>query len=400
MWLLAGGACLAAVQCLAEGLPRSVAEARRLERESALSAPASYAQPRALSRSRPGELLAQEAYGGYLLPPGSRAWRIVYHSLDAEGRAVASSAFVVVPAGQTPPDGWPVIAWAHGTSGVARRCAPSLMADLYYGDLGLLDMVRAGYALVAPDYHGLGTPGRHQYISKIAQARDVIYAVPAARQAVPELGVRWVVDGHSQGGLAAWSVAEMESSRRDPGYLGAVSVAGAAKPEELLRHLGDTPGVGFYLAFMAFGVQARFPSFSPADMLTPAAMARYPAATSDGCWYHGYALFADLDSQAILKSGWDRNPWVRRFFAENELGRVAVAGPLLVLAGEADASVPIEGVRETVARACRAGSSRLRFRSYPGLDHDPTMLKTVGDQLAWIGDRFAGAAAPNDCAAP
>ncbi len=53
-----------------------------------------------------------------------------------------------------------------------------------------------------------------------AQARDVIFSVPAARRAVPSLGSRWVVDGHSQGGSTAWRVASLESSMRDPDYLG------------------------------------------------------------------------------------------------------------------------------------------------------------------------------------
>jgi pimeloyl-ACP methyl ester carboxylesterase len=261
-------------------------------------------------------------------------------------------------------------------------------------------MLRAGYAIVATDYHGLGTPGLHQYVNKTAQVNDVIYSVPAARAAVPALGRRWVADGHSQGGMAAWGVAERESTLRDPDYLGAVSVAGAAHPEELLTHLGDTPGVGFYLAFMAYGIHARFPSFAVADMLTPVAMQRYPAASADGCWYHGFALYADLTSTSMLKPGWNHDARARRFFGENEVGEAPVAGPLLVIAGEADATVPIEGVRQTVARACKVGSPLLSFRSYPGFDHDPAMAGTVADQLAWISARFAGAPAASSCAAP
>ena len=382
----------------AETMPATVAEAKAMEQATALPAPAFYAQPRSLARSHPGDLLGQEAFAGYQLPPGAKATRIVYHSLDAEGRAVASSAFVVVPAGSPPPQGWPVIAWAHGTSGVARQCAPSLMKDLYYGELGLTDLILAGYAIVAPDYHGLGTPGPHQYVNRTAQVNDVLYAVPAARHAVPALAKRWVVDSHSQGGLAAWGVAERESLMQDPDYLGAVSIAGASRLDELLTHLGDTPGVGFYLAFMAYGIHARFPSFAVTDMLTPAAMQHYPAASTEGCWYHGYALYAGQTSRALLKPNWTENPWLRRFLRENDLGTVAVKGPLLVIAGEADVTVPLEEVRQTVARACKVGSRQLSFRSYPGLDHDPSMAKTVPDQLTWIGDRFAGVPAPNDCA--
>jgi hypothetical protein len=194
----------------AADLPRTVPDAKDIEEATALQAPAFYTARRGPKRSHPGDLLAQEAFSGYRLPEGATATRILYQSADAEGRGVSASAFVVVPAGAPPTGGWPIIAWAHGTSGVARQCAPSLTKDLYYGDLGLYEFIRAGYAIVAPDYHGLGTSGQHQYLSKLAHAHDLIYAVPAARRAVPMLGKRWVADGHSQGGLTAWGVAELE----------------------------------------------------------------------------------------------------------------------------------------------------------------------------------------------
>ena len=49
-----------------------------------------------------------------------------------------------------------------------------------------MPMVRAGFAVIATDYHGLGTEGPHEYINKTAQARDVIYSVPAAHAAVTQ----------------------------------------------------------------------------------------------------------------------------------------------------------------------------------------------------------------------
>jgi len=382
---------------VAGDMPKTPDEARRIEQADALPAPAFYTRPRSLARGRPGELLAAENFAGYDLPRGASAMRILYRSRDADGRDVMTSGFVIAPSGAPPAGGWPVIAFAHGTSGVGRACAPSLMKDLYYGELGLNAMVNAGFAVVATDYHGLGTPGPHQYVNKAAQVEDVMFSVPAARAALPALGSRWVAVGHSQGGLAAWGVAEAESGRHDPGYLGAVSVAGAVQLEDLLTHLGETPGVGFYLAFMAYGIHASYPAFAVTDMLTPVAMRRYAAAANDGCWYHGYALYADLTSKAMLKPGWNRNVWVQKYFKTNELGDKAVRGPLLVIAGEGDVTVPVASVRQTVARACAAGSASLRFSSYPGLDHDETMLNSVPEQLAWIRDRFAGIAPPNDC---
>ena len=176
-------ACLALAACTST-TPTAVTEARDLEQADALPLTAFYDAP-PLTGSEPGDLLRQESGTGYDLPEGVSAVRILYHSLDAAGRDVATSGVVLIPAGTAPKKGWPVIAWAHGTSGVARMCAPSAMKDVYYGDEGLFPMVEAGYAVVATDYHGLGTVGPHQYSNRTAQVNDVIHSVPAAREAVP-----------------------------------------------------------------------------------------------------------------------------------------------------------------------------------------------------------------------
>ena len=53
-------------------------------------------------------------------------------------------------------------------------------------------------------------------------------------------------------------------------------------------------------------------------------------------------------------------------------GDAPIRAPIFVTGGEADRSVPIAGIRQTVWRACANGLD-VTFRSYLGLDHDPTM---------------------------
>jgi pimeloyl-ACP methyl ester carboxylesterase len=379
----------------AQEMPHSIAEAQALEQRDALPATPLYSKI-ALGTTQPGDLLAQEVGPDYALPLAA-AVRIAYHSRDVTGHDVATTAAVLVPKGTAPPGGWPVIAWAHGTSGVARQCAPSLMKDVYYGDEGLQQMLQSGFAVVATDYHGLGSPGPHPWVSKQSQAQDVIYSVPAARKAVPALGRRWVADGHSQGGLAAWGVAELESALQDPDYLGAISVAGALRLEAFMEFMDHSQGgLTMYLGYMAWALHTRFPEFRPEDLLTPQAMRLYGSITSEGCWYYGYAAFRDMPKEGVLQRSWRTNPFVARLAQENIQGDQRISRPLLVLAGEADMSVPIAGVREVVAHACAKGSP-LSFKSYPGLDHDPTMSDSMPDQLAWLRDRFAGKPAPSSC---
>jgi pimeloyl-ACP methyl ester carboxylesterase len=382
----------------AEEMPKSVAEAITLEQADRLPITDFYSTPPDLATSKPGDLLRKEVFTGYSLPKGATAIRILYHSLNATGGDVATSGVVLIPAGKPPAAGWPVIAWAHGTSGVARLCAPSAMKDVYYGDEGLMPMVAAGFAVVATDYHGLGTEGPHQYVNKTAQSRDVIYSIPAAKAAVGSLGSHWVVDGHSQGGLAAWGVAEAEHGLKDPNYLGAVSVAGVAREVDFFSHLNDTPGVGFYLAFMAAGMAARFPEFNPHDLLSDGMLEHYADVTTKGCFFYGYATYAATPVGTLLRPGWQKNPWVHRFFEANTVGNAPIGGPLFVIAGEADDTVPLAAVRAAVKQMC-ATKQPVTFRSYPGLDHDPTMEKSTPAQLEWIAARFAGKSARSNCPA-
>ena len=272
------------------------------------------------------------------------------------------------------------------------------MKDVYYGAEGLMPMVAAGFAVVATDYHGLGTEGPHQYVNKTAQAHDVIYSIPAARSAVRVLGAsKWVVDGHSQGGLAAWGVAEAEHDLKDPNYLGAVSVAGVAREADFFSHLSNTSGVGFYLAFMSAGIHARYPEFNPHEFLSDTMFDHYEDVTKNGCFYLWVCdLCGNAEPARFCGPSWKESVSVHRFFEGNAVANAPIGGPLFVIAGEADQTVPIEGVRAAVKKLC-AAKQPVTFRSYPGLDHDPAMEKSTPDQLEWIRSRFSGNAASTNC---
>jgi pimeloyl-ACP methyl ester carboxylesterase len=384
----------------ADELPRSRAQAIAMEDRDALPLTDFYTPPSALSASASGALLRSETFAGYELPPGAHAVRILYHSKARDGHDVAASGVVLIPAGTPPAHGWPVIAWAHGTSGVARQCAPSLMKDLAYGNEGLMPMVAAGFAVVATDYAGLGTPGLHEYDNKIAQANDVVYSIPAAHAAVPSLGARWVVIGHSQGGTAVWGVAELEATLKDPSYAGGISVAGDMDFDWFLEHDAHSFKTisAMYWPLTAFGIKASYPTFNPARLLTRPFLERYADATRRGCWNYDYAVADEVGNRRAVRSGWERIPELRRYNADNHSGDRPIYAPLLVLAGDDDQSVNFTNVKNGVARACKNGLA-VEFMHKAGLDHDPLMEKTIDLQLEWTRDRLANHPwQPNTCA--
>ena len=98
-----------------------------------------------------------------------------------------------------------MIAWAHGTVGIADVCAPSWtprsQRDIDYLNAWLAQ----GYAIVATDYQGLGTPGPHPYHVAKAEGWSVLDSVRAALKAFPQLSRSVVIVGQSQGAHAALS---------------------------------------------------------------------------------------------------------------------------------------------------------------------------------------------------
>ena len=324
--------------------------------------------------------------------------RILYHSLDATGRTSQPPAVGADPGGTPPAKGWPVIAWAHGTSGVARLCAPSAMKDVYYGDEGSCPWSPPGSPWSPPTITDSAPKGRISTSTRRASPRCRLFDSGGARGRA-SLGAKWVADGHSQGGLAAWGVAEAEHDLKDPNYLGAVSVAGVAREADFFSHLSNTPGVGFYLAFMAAGIHARYPEFKPHDLLSDSVLEHYADVTTKGCFYYGYATYAGLPDRhaAAARTG-------RKASRSTDSSRAMpwATRPSAVRCS----SSPARRIRPCPSRRCAKRSRRcaprsrpVTFRSYPGLDHDPTMEKSTPDQLKWIRSRFAGKPAASNCAA-
>lgn len=71
----------------------------------------------------PGTILRSEPFTAGI-PEGAEAWRILYVSTDEHDRPIAVSGLVIA-ATDAPAGPRPVLAWAHGTTGVVEACAPS-----------------------------------------------------------------------------------------------------------------------------------------------------------------------------------------------------------------------------------------------------------------------------------
>jgi hypothetical protein len=243
------------------------------------------AQPASKTRS-PGTAVAATPLRHGLWIPGttSRAFKLTYVTTDARGRRTLSTGTVFLPKGRAPRGGWPVISWAHGTSGLGDRCAPSVVGpalpqrDRPY----LANWMREGYAIVASDYAGLGTPGLPAYLNGRSEAHNIVDIVKAGRAyvnshepAASRLARKWVVIGQSQGAGAAIYTARYATQFGGPGldYRGAVGTGTPAGIEVVVGDLGPdfptlSPATTEYLAYILASLRSAYPELGIDGVLT------------------------------------------------------------------------------------------------------------------------------------
>jgi len=349
-----------------------------------------YNTPDPLPAGKPGDLIRSQEFDQYELPFSVSATRILYHSRSATGEDVASSGVVLLPYDKKPPaGGWPVIAWAHRTAGVARICAPSLTRNLGHGPF-LAMYVNLGYAVVATDYVGLGTSFRNAFLDGPSNATDVINAIGAARAAVPQLGARWVVLGEDSGGLVAVAAAERENEIGDPNFLGSIAISDLTAVREIYHH--DAPSA-VMLATLAYGVKTVYRQFQVTDMLTQKALGLYNRA-EQAC--SDARTLPSPSPAEMLKPGWERNTFVGEYFDRNELGWIRARGPILVISAGTDQTNPSTVTARTITRMCKQGD-RVQWERYSQPAPASLIGDSVRDQIGWIEARFAGRPSPSNC---
>jgi uncharacterized membrane protein HdeD (DUF308 family)/alpha-beta hydrolase superfamily lysophospholipase len=350
----------------------------------------------------PGTLLLAEPFER-AIPDGARAWRILYTTTRDDQTPAVASALVVAPA--TPPaNPSPVIAWAHGTTGVAEGCAPSLLKDPFAaGAMPALDsIVDNGWTAVATDYIGLGTEGPHAYLVGPQAGRAVLDAARAARQLRDlTLDDRTIVWGHSQGGnTALWTGIVAPGYAPDAQVIGVAALAPASNLVGLVGNLDVVPGGALFGSFVIQGYSDWYDDVRFNDYVRPTAqvVAREMASR---CLAEPEVFVSILTSFIIDKSIWAQDPTGGPFgarLAEN-VPSGAIEAPLLLGQGLDDELVVPEAQDAYVAARCEAGYP-VDYRTYEGFDHVGVVgpdSPLVPDLLAWTQDRLDGAPPASTC---
>ncbi|KAK3682005.1 hypothetical protein LTR37_020683 [Vermiconidia calcicola] len=332
----------------------------------------------------------------YALPPNVALSRILYTSLDLNDSLVPASAYILWPFtprqfGNTTNQGAPVVLWNHPTSGYFSASAPSKHRSLFAGGMAPFDLALAGYAVVAPDYAGLGLSrdwrGKripHQYLASTASAKDAVYALHAARTVFPErMAENFAVMGQSQGGGVAWAIAELIEMQPylGKGYLGTVAVS----PTTRLLSAGTliAPMVGF-------GLSSVFPGFQLADWLTPFGLGRAQVyQQTSGSLASALVFFSS--TQQIVKENFS-NTWEAKAYSElANAGRKRIKGPMLVIQGTEDAYVSYDVTSLTIKDTCKTfPENKIEYLVSSQTGHVPATFATRRMWTQWLEDRFMG----------
>ena len=387
-----------------QDLPADTAAA--LEYEQSLLAHGSvhddpfYKVPTDQSNAVPSSLLKVEPKTDtalYSLPPATALSRFMYQSADLQNNPVPASAYVLWPYHpRVLPNGkYPMVVWAHGTSGTHETAAPSNAKTLASHWLAPFPLALHGHIVVAPDYAGLGVGNTadgkhivHQYAANASQANDVVFAMEAARKAFTKLSSEFVVIGHSQGGGAAWAVAERQAREPVDRYLGAIPIC----PVTNFLELDDTDNdhIQFIAMYATLTMEQIFPEFKARDFFTEKGWERFQLELRI-CNFVPALLQLLLGFQ-VMKDGWQKDPFLRRFADLTAVGGHKIAGPLLVIQGRADPTMQPETTTNAVKKTITAfPDSQIQYALLPGLSHDPTMYGSQRLWLGWIDERFKGA---------
>ncbi|MEP7210341.1 MAG: lipase family protein, partial [Alphaproteobacteria bacterium] len=350
-----------------------------------------YEVPSPLPAGPPGALIRVQSIPSSPRAPGLTFFRVMYHSRDTQNRDVAVTGLVVVPDHAPPHGGWPVVAHAHGTTGLAASCAPSRHVNDYQG-FGVDGVI------AATDYLGLGPTGQlHAYMSGPSEGRAMIDIVRAARTLTHgRTNNQWIASGASQGGHAALFAGE-QATHYAP-ELDLVGVVAIEPSSEAMRSFGAGDSLMTAVEVMSlYGRAVDHPQLNPDAYVAPA-VAEWAKRLNTVCLADAVATFPKIAPEKVWTTDPRQTEPQRTILAESTPGRVAIRAPVLLVQGGADVVVTPQRTQAFRARACATGD-RIDFRFYPDGAHDTTPGKAAADIGVWLQDRLAGRTSANTCEA-
>lgn len=368
-----------------------------------------YNPPAKLIRGMDGTVIWQKGIVGHPKLAAAKVNRVMlYRSTSVRGKKVAVSGTVHIPKGRAPRGGWPIISWAHGTTGTADLCAPSVergnLAIEYGGGAaleGLLNSwLRKGYAVVRTDYEGLGTPGPHPYLVGESAGRSVLDMVRAAKaygkKARLPLSNKFFIIGHSQGGHAALWAAKMKN-QVVPGLdlRGTISYAPASHLKEQANLLaaatetsplfGQPSSLTALATLIVQGAKVQDPSLDLNTILSDPVKAYLPETNKKCLPQLGASnMLGGIAPYQMINKGANIDPLLSVLDSNQPV--FPLTTPLLMVQGDADTTVnPL--LSGLLANNFYALAPQFTYNVYPGADHSSILAAANSDVSSFLDSK-------------
>ncbi len=349
---------------------------------------------------------------------------IQYVTQGPVGTLHRASALLYLPSGESD-GGVPLVAVDHGTSGMGPSCGPSHVTAV--ADYMALPLVQAGYAVVAPDYVGMGVDegGVSPYMVGEAEGYAILDAVRAMkgfhdpRFDASRLSGELFLAGHSQGGQATlFAHALFDPATAGFTLLGSVSWAPGLGD---VRGVGQamsggasTNGLGTLLLMGLYGEWSYHGAPPLSDWLTQSAQAQLPGLLHDQCLAEeltsipaAWPTFGDALTPPFLAAAQSCplnggscpsfEPWATEL-VDAQPGGFTSAEPALLLQGESDTTVAPE-TTACIEKRLQEHQTPVQLCGYAATDHLTIVQNSIGDAIRWMAARRLGQT-PDVCPAP
>lgn len=365
--------------------------------------------PPDLADTGPGSLVESKPITGVQAfdDENATAVKITYRSTGGDGAPSEVSGLVVVPPGQPPKDGWPIVSFGHAMTGTQAKCAPTLADDYYGYSSAIGTLLGRGFVVSFPDYQGLGLDGQsaHSVVDAATLGNNMIDAARAAHRVLPSTSTQWAAYGLGEGGLAAWAAAERAGT-----YGGGMNMVGAValSPYADLSPLVDAAAAGTLngpmdlrtYIFMLQSLSNMDPGFDLDLYRSGVARDRWDLLSD--------CAPLDPDEAKRLLNNLNPNDLKPRdpAAADDLRQRLSAAGvparyptpgsaPVLVTYGTLDSMSPAAGIKRAIGAACAKGEQIEVLTRAGGTQASDDQV--VESALGWLYARFAGERLGNVC---
>lgn len=368
------------------------------------NAPTAFYEPPSSVPDQPGVIIRTEPAKFWidpfrLIPAPARVSRIMFASRDRLDRPIALTGTVLTPTRpRSKRADRGLVAFAVGTQGMGSQCAPSrqMAVGREYESIFIAGLLARGFNVVVPDYQGLGVPGVHTYMGRVAQGHVVLDSLRAAQHlGDPDIPVSGpvAITGYSQGGGACASAAELwQDYAPELDIVGAVAGAVPADLALTCRLLDGGP----YFAFLGYALAGLAEDYGVE--LGSVLNERGREITSrivEQCMFESLRSYAFTKSRTLTVDGRSisqilRDEPLASLVREQRLGEGRWPKmPAMLIHSRLDDVVPYEAGRALAERWVSQGA-RVRLSTGVAPTHAAAAITSYPSAFAFLHNRFIG----------